>query len=144
MSQFDAPDCPDCRARHFDAEPVSISELEEERRRTGGEMSQRQPCEDRQPQASSGRLRRNAKEAASAGNRKPKAGCYPLGFSPYSMSAKRGVISLARLVIKTDLKVTSCAVCDDDDIDPCVRACALACSGCSISSCIPAPAATLC
>jgi len=102
MSLFDASD----GARRFDTEPVSTCELDEERQRTSGETSERQLRDDKQPLECRER-RRNGRVS---GSRRPKAGCYPHGFSPYCMTKRGGFISLSRLLIKTDLKVTFCAM----------------------------------
>jgi hypothetical protein len=87
-------------SERFDSELVCTSELDEERQRTSDNMSEWHPRGEKQPPTN--RRRSNAQEK---GSRRPKAGHYPVGYSPYSMSAKRGVVPLARLLIKRDLKV---------------------------------------
>jgi hypothetical protein len=90
----------------FDSEPVSNSELDEERQRTSENMLEWQILDEKQLAASW--RRRNTRETGIP-SRRPKAGKYPVGYSSYSMSAKRG-LSIARLLIKNDLKVIFCAV----------------------------------
>jgi len=90
----------------FDSEPVSNSELDEERQRTSENMLEWQILDEKQLPASW--RRRNTRETGIPSLR-PKAGKYPVGYSSYSMSAKRG-LSIARLLIKNDLKVIFCAV----------------------------------
>ena len=90
----------------FDSEPVSNSELDEERQRTSENMLKWQILDEKQLAASW--RRRNTRETGIP-SRRPKAGKYPVGYSSYSMIAKRGVLSIARLLIKSDLKVF-CAV----------------------------------
>ena len=87
-------------SERFDSELVCTSELDEERQRTSDNMSEWHQRGEKQPPTN--RRRSNAQEK---GSRRPKAGHYPVGYSPYSMSAKRGVVPLARLLIKRDLKV---------------------------------------
>jgi hypothetical protein len=90
----------------FDSEPVSNSELDEERQRTSENVLEWQIRDEKQLPTSW--RRRNAREKRGMPGR-PKAGKYPVGYSSYSMIAKRGVLSIARLLIKSDLKVF-CAV----------------------------------
>lgn len=37
--------------------------------------------------------------------RRPRAGCYPLGYSPYRMDQKRSTVQLDRRMIKEDFRV---------------------------------------
>lgn len=94
-------------AARFDSELVCTSELDEERQRTSDNMSEWHPRGQKHPPTN----RRQSNAQDKSGRRRPKAGHYPVGYSPYLMSAKRGVVPLARLLIKRDLKVIFGAEC---------------------------------
>jgi hypothetical protein len=100
----------DASADRFDVAPVGTAELDAERERGAKscEDVQTAPTDVLQPDGKSVGRAGCVRERTAMRRRRVKAGHYPLGFSPYLMSANgRGdVISLGRSVIKNDLKVT--------------------------------------
>ena len=95
---LDAPR--DTGASRFDVAPVSFAELDAERGWSGNGLLE--------PDDEYAAQEKPIGRARGAGRRRRvRAGHYPVGFSPYLMSAnKRGsVIPLGRVVIKEDLKV---------------------------------------
>lgn len=71
---------------------IPTSELDAERRRLA--MLNRYSDDD------------STKKSRSRRKRRPRAGHYPIGFSPYQMTAKRGgVVPLARGLVRNDCKV---------------------------------------
>jgi hypothetical protein len=105
----------DASTHRFDVAPVKTAELDAERERSA-KSCEDVPTEIVKETAPTDVLHPDGKSVVAGGvkertamrRRRVKAGHYPLGFSPYLMSANgRGdVISLGRLVIKSDLKVT--------------------------------------
>ena len=99
----------DASADRFDVAPVGTAELDTERERGAKscEDAHTAPTDVLQPDGKSVGMAGGVRERTAKRRRRVKAGHYPLGFSPYLMSAnERGdVISLGRFVIKDDLKV---------------------------------------
>ena len=95
----------DACASRFDVAPVSAADLDAERRWSGGGCPE--PADDKYAaqQQPGGKVR------GAGRRRRVRAGQYPIGFSPYLMSANKrgGIIPLARVVIKKDLTVCTCA-----------------------------------
>lgn len=94
-------------ADRFDVAPVGTAELDAERERSAQSFEEVHAGVLQKPDGKSVDMAGGARHRTTIRRRLVKAGHYPLGFSPYHMSANgRGsVISLGRFVIKNDLKV---------------------------------------
>lgn len=100
----------DASADRFDVAPVGTADLDAERER-GVKCCEdvlSAPTDALHPDGKSVGIAGGVRERTAMRRRRVKAGHYPLGFSPYRMSANgRGdLISLGRSAIKNDLKVT--------------------------------------
>ena len=95
----------DADASRFDVAPVSAAELDAERRWSGN------GCPEATDEEFAAHQQLGGKTRGAWRRRRLRAGHYPVGFSPYLMSANKrgGITPLPRLVIKKDLKVCTCA-----------------------------------